>query len=248
MRKIFLFALICFFFVASISVAKLPQDIVFLMTFDEGSGKNVADLSGNGNDGEIVGKSDWIKGQFGNALNFDGSTHVVVPNAAPLEDLTHPMSTGAWVNPDALGGWQVIVEMDGNAGWKFGFNNQMVVWTTYHVKDFTGQTVIENEKWTYIAATWDGKEAIIYINGEEDKGGPIAGGGVIDVKNEPSLDLGCRRTSGVSCFIGGMDELWVSNKVKTQEEIQEFMKGFSLLLAVNNIGKLSTTWAEIKLK
>ena len=117
--------------------SKLPKDIVFLMTFDEGKGNKVLYLSGNKNDGEIVGKADWIKGKYSGALHFDGSTHVTVPNAAPLKDLTHPMSAGAWVNSDSLGGWQVIVEMDGCAGWKLGFNNQTVVWTTYHIKDFT---------------------------------------------------------------------------------------------------------------
>ena len=248
MRRIFLFALICSFFATGAFAANLPKDIVFLMTFDEGSGKKVADLSGNGNDGEIVGKVDWIKGKYGEALHFDGSTHVTVPNAAPLDDLTHPMSVGLWIDPDSLGGHRVIVEMDGDAGWKFGLYEQAAVWTTYHVKDFFAQTAIETKKWTYIAATWDGKEAIIYVNGEEDEGGPIAGEGVINVKNEPSLDLGCRRTSGVSCFIGGMDELWVSNEVKTQKEIQEFMKGFEPFLAVNSMSKLSTTWAEIKSK
>jgi len=240
-------ALLVLSFVATnATYAELPKDIVFLMTFDEGKGDKVTDLSGNQNDGEIIGKVNWVKGKYDGGLHFDGSTHVMVPNAPPLETLTHPMSAGAWVNPDSLGGWRNIVEMDGNAGWKFGFNNQTIVWTTYHVKDFTGQTVMPTKEWTHVAASWDGKEAIIYINGEEDKGGPIAGGGVINVKNEPSLWLACRRTSGVSCFIGGMDELWVSNKVKTQEEIQEFMDGFEALLAVDSNDKIASIWGNIK--
>ena len=79
-----------------------------------------------------------------------------------------------------------------------------------------------------------------------DKGGPIAGGGVINVKNEPSLDIGFRSTSNSSFFIGGMDELWISNTVKTQKEIQEFMDGFKSLLAVNSNGKIAFTWGSIK--
>lgn len=226
--------------------AKLPKDIVFLMNFDEGKGDKVADLSENGNNGEITGAADWIKGKYDKALQFDGKTHITVPNAPPLEKLTHPMSVGAWINPDSLGGWRNIVEMDGGAGWKFGFNNQTIVWTTYHVKDFTGQTVITPKEWTHVAASWDGKEAIIYINGEEDKGGPIAGGGVINVEKEPSLDIGFRSTSNSSFFIGGMDELWVSNKVKTQKEIKEFMDGFDSLLAVDSNGKIASIWGNIK--
>ena len=245
---IFMTGLLALSFVATnAAYAKLPKDFVFLMTFDEGKGNKVLDLSGNENNGEIVGKVNWIKGKYNGGLHFDGSTHVTVPNAAPLKDLTHPMSAGAWVNPDSLVGNTNIVEMDGGAGWKLGFlGGPYPVWTTYHVKDFKGQTVIETEKWIHVAATWDGSQAILYIDGEVDKGGPIAGGGVIDVKNEPSLDIGFRRTSTSSFFIGGMDELWVSNEVKTQKEIQEFMDGFESLLAVNSNGKIAFTWGNIK--
>ena len=250
-RFMFLFTMGLFAFSIVVTNAafasKLPQDTVFLMTFDEGKGDKVLDLSGNKNDGEIIGKADWTKGKYNGALHFDGSTHVTVPNATPLKDLTNPMSAGAWVYPDSLVGNTNIVEMDGNAGWKLGFlGGPMPVWTTYHVKDFTGQTVVETNKWTHVAATWDGKQAIIYINGEVDKGGPIAGGGVIDVKNEPSLDIGFRSTSNACFFVGGMDELWISNEVKTQKEIQEFMDGFDALLAVDSNGKIAFTWGNIK--
>lgn len=228
--------------------AELPEDIVFLATFDEGKGDTLGDLSGNRNDGTVDGKAAWIDGPFNQAFEFDGSTFITVENAAPLKELTHPMSVGAWVNPAGITGWQNIVEMDGGAGWKFGFHgSKAIVWTTYHVKDFIGQTVIEEGEWTHVAATWDGKEAIIYVNGEEDDGGAIAGGGVIDVSGEPSLDIGYRRTSGSSHFVGGMDELWVSNEVKSQKEIQEFMEsGFDVILAVDAADKLAVTWGKLK--
>ena len=233
--------------VAGGGYAELPQDVVFLMTFED-QGEPVTDLSGNGNDGEVDGKADWIDGKYDGAFHFDGATAITVENVDPLSQLTHPMSVGAWVYPDLLGGWRNIIEMDGAAGWKFGFHDsRAIVWTTYHVKDFIGQTPIEEEVWTHVAATWDGKEAILYINGEEDKGGPIPGGGVIDVSGEPSLDLGFRSTSRSSHFEGGMDEVWVSNELKSQEEIQAFMDtGFEAILSVDPADKLATTWGKVK--
>ena len=228
--------------------AELPKDIVFLATFDDGNGDTLTDLSGNGNDGTVDGKASWIDGEFDKAFEFDGGTFITIENAGPLKELSHPMSVGAWVNPDGITGWQNIVEMDGGAGWKLGFHgSKKLVWTTYHVKDFIGQTTIAEGEWSHVAATWDGKEAIIYVNGEEDDGGPIAGGGVIDVSGEPSLDIGYRRTSGSSHFAGGMDELWVSNEVKSQAEIQEFMNsGFNAILAVDPADKLTVTWGKLK--
>jgi len=250
--RIILFALATLVILTASVYAELPKDIVFLMTFDEGKGDAVKDLSGNlallGNDGKVDGKADWINGKYGGAFHFDGSTAITVKNADPLKKLSDPMSAGAWINPDLLGGWRNIVEMDGATGWKFGFADpNVLVWTTYRVKDFIGQTPIAEKKWTYVAATWDGKEAKLYINGEDDKGGPIAGGGKINVSGEPSLDIGFRSTSRSSYFQGGMDELWVSNKVKTKKEIQELMNGFDALLAVQPQDKLTTTWGKIKM-
>ena len=226
--------------------AALPDSIVFLITFDEGSGDTVSDLSGNGNNGAIEGSVEWGPGQFGQALYFDGATHVTVPNADPLKQLTDPMSVGAWVNPDDLGSWRNIVEMDGAAGWKFGFSNEHLVWTTYHVKDFQAADPITPGEWTHVAVTWDGAEAHVYVNGEEDSASPIAGGGKIDVSGEPSLDIGFRSTSSSSFFVGWMDELWIANDVLSQGDIQGLMDGFGTLLAVDPQEKLAVSWGELK--
>ena len=90
----------------------------------------------------------------------------------PLKELTDPMSVGAWVNPDGITGWQNIVEMDGGAGWKFGFHgskeaslDNISCERLYADLD----TVIAEERMEHMSQpTWNGKEAIIYVNGEED--------------------------------------------------------------------------------
>ena len=163
------------------------------------------------------------------------------------------MSVAAWVNPDALALWQNIIEMDRTAadkinGWKFGFNVNKVVWTTYGVLDFTGVTTINDGKWTHVAATWDGKQAIIYINGEPEA--PLPGGGVINVKDTkdiPSLDLGWRRSAAASYYIGGMDEVCIFKRVLNENEIKTVMSGLGSLVAVESGGKLTIKWGDIKI-
>lgn len=122
---------------------KPPEDLVFFFAFDEGSGDTVKDLSGFGNNGTVNGKKDWVEGKFRGGFHFDGATNIAVENNKPLTDLTHPMSVSAWVNPDILGGWRNIVEMDRTdpaskvGGWKMGFHDSTaIVWTTYGVLDF----------------------------------------------------------------------------------------------------------------
>ena len=244
MRKMVFFYLIFF---AVVVQAELPEDIVFLLTFDEIKGDEIIDLSGNGNHGLAVGKSKIEKGKFGDSFYFDGKTSITVKNAKPLGELTDPMSVGVWLKPDILGGWRNIVEMDGKTGWKFGFHDsKALVWTTYFVKDFITTQPVEDKEWSHVAATWNGKEAKMYINGEEVKGSPIAGGGVIDVKKEPSLDIGFRRTSADCYFEGFMDELFISNKVLTVNEIKKYQEGFDALLQVDPKSKLTTVWGSIK--
>jgi len=237
---------------ANVSLAKPPDGLVFFFAFDEGGGDTARDSSGFGNNGVINGKSDWTNGKHKGGFHFDGKTNIAVENKEPLTKLTHPMSVAAWVNPDALAGWQNIVEMDRTDankvnGWKFGFNVTKVVWTTYGVLDFTGATTIENGKWTHVAATWDGAQAIIYINGEPEA--PIKGGGVINVKDTkdiPSLDLGWRRSSASAYYFGDMDEVCIFNRLLDENEIKNIMGGLADLVAVESGGKLTAKWGDIK--
>jgi len=235
------------------ATAQLSKGLVLAMTFDEKSGDRVSDSSGNGNHGKVNGTVSWKAGKYGNAFYLDGKTNIAVPNKGLLTQLTHPMSVGCWVNPDAISGWHNIVEMDKTdpaskvGGWKLGFNaTKNVVWTTYGVKDFADTAVVDVGKWTHIVATWNGAQAIVYINGKA--GTPIAGGGVINVKDVaqfPSLDIGWRRSSAASFITGSVDDLFVYNRLLAQKDVTDLMVGLSPL-AVASIGKATTTWGALK--
>ncbi len=250
MREKNLFCLISAFLMISLVVsatvsAQSTAGLVFAMTFEEGSGNTVHDLSGNGNHGEAIGSAEWGAGKYGGGFHFDGATYITVPNAAPLSSLTHPMSVGLWINPDELGGWRSILEMDGAAGWKIGTHDgtDAVVWTTYFVKDFVAVTPIVAGEWTHIAAAWDGAEVLIYVNGDLDDA--IAGGGVIDVSAEPSLDIGYRSSSASSYYAGYVDDVFIFNRVLSQQEVADQMGGFSET-SVEPGGKAATAWGALK--
>ena len=53
-----------------------PESIVAIWTFEEGRGEDVKDVSGNGNDGVVLGKPRWVNGKFGTALSLDGQGNV----------------------------------------------------------------------------------------------------------------------------------------------------------------------------
>ena len=62
-----------------------PATIVGIWTFDEGSGDVAGDSSGNGNDGTVNGDPQWIDGQFGSALEFNGDDSVIVEDSDSLD-------------------------------------------------------------------------------------------------------------------------------------------------------------------
>ena len=47
-------------------------------------------------------------------------------------------------------------------------------------------------------------------------------------------------------FEGLIDEVAVFDRALSQEEIQEMMGGIADIISVEPVGKLSTTWAEVK--
>jgi hypothetical protein len=128
--------------------------------FDETSGSVVHDASGNGHDGTINGTADWVPGQVGGALHFDGSTYVAVSD----EIGTFPtFSLALWFKYDSfIADWNSIWH---NNAWQGGWLHHMV--TNYTGQDIRvqfaingagdqfGVTPIETDVWYHSAVTYD---------------------------------------------------------------------------------------------
>ena len=61
--------------------------IAGLWLFDENSGTVAKDMSGNGNDGELMGNASWAAGVYGSGVEFDGAVGSIVsiPDSASLQ-------------------------------------------------------------------------------------------------------------------------------------------------------------------
>jgi hypothetical protein len=57
-------------------IDKKTVELAFL--FDEKPGKTVKDSSGNGHDGTVVSGPKWVKGKFGNCLEYDGKDDNII--------------------------------------------------------------------------------------------------------------------------------------------------------------------------
>ncbi|MHC4751849.1 MAG: LamG-like jellyroll fold domain-containing protein, partial [Planctomycetota bacterium] len=102
-----LFYLISFVLVLGLALTS-PADaeLVGWWRFDEGTGTIASDSSPNGNDGTIEGGAQWVAGQLGGALQFNGSNARVVAPNIPLDSRSFTITM--WVNPVLYTGEQVV--------------------------------------------------------------------------------------------------------------------------------------------
>ena len=180
--------------------------------FDEGSGATAGDASGNDNDGTILGARRTRTGKHGGALVFDGvNDHVRVPDSDSL-DLTHAMTLEAWIRPSASGRrWRSAIFKQRARGMSYAlYAGDAHGRASGRVR--TGQPVStrggaapRRNRWSHIAATYDGRVLRVYLNGRlasrRSVRGRIAAG-------DGPLEIGGDAVWG-EWFKGRMDEVRV---------------------------------------
>ena len=234
------------------SLSSFAQDehTVLLYTFESGNGKTVKDLSGKGNDGELMGPK-WGDGNPGGGLVFGGNAprdFVEIPDSESL-DVVEGLTVEMWLYLEAwstAGGTGATKETTYKVGPRSDKKVLIRMTTDKHAWGaavVAGKTDVPLKKWTHIAGTYDGKsgEGKIYIDGVLDGEGKI-GGNI--TPNDDVLWLG----RGAGPFLQGrMDEVRISNIARSEQEIQELMnKGIEGVLAVKPQDKLATTWGKLK--
>lgn len=245
-------ATVIFVLATSISYAALSDDIVLFMSFNDGSGTNVSDSSIYGNNG-VATVEGWVAGIHSGGFEFDGAnTAITVEASDELRALKAPMSVGYWIKILMGTTWPTVVEMeaapeDRTGGWKSGTRVAKPVFTTYGIKDHLAAGNLGITVWAHFACTFDGERAKFYLNGNFNS--EETAGGDIDVSQSPMLNIGASAgVPGQHALSGVLDDLWISNTIKTQEEIQELMnmENIDLVAPVKPIEKASITWGALK--
>jgi len=244
---------ICLAFALTITTAALAAAIdehtVGLWLFDEGSGTEIMDLTDNNNDGEFQGELAWTNGKFGSALEFDGNGSVIVPNSESL-NVPEQITIEAWVTvSDAgVGLDTVAARIEPAYSLQKFSNDQMEGWVNIDggwqgVRDLPGDIFMVPNVWYHVALVYDGESLKVYMDGVLDRENAISGN--INVVEEP-FTIGSYK--GESYYwLGKIDEVRVSSIARTQDEIIDSMSGFSGTTAVAPGGKLTSTWAQIKI-
>ncbi|MBM3237974.1 LamG domain-containing protein [Candidatus Poribacteria bacterium] len=233
-----------------------PESIVGIWLFDDGKGAIAEDLSGNGNDGKLMKEPKWVDGKFGKALEFNGTDNYVDFGSGASLDITNEITIVAWTFPsnqtfnhqDIVGkpSAYILGHMDpgvivrsyiNDGGW-FGVN---------YSKEFNNYV----DKWFHFAFTYDRSELKVYVNGTLD--GKGARGGAIVINKNPVVVAHSSESQGFNAFYKGVvDDIAIFNAALSEDDIKSIMsQGLSRALgmtAVSHAGKLTTTWATVKVQ
>ena len=196
---------------------------------DTGTGTTAYDSSGSGNNGTLTNGPAWqTSGAMsgpGNALDFDGADGYV---ACPTINLSGSAVTfEAWIRPEGFQSSDpyisgIMGEENGSdiallrLGDSFLDNNkpQFVLYIGGQQK-LDGNTGLIANVWYHMAATYDGSNMRIYINGKEDASKGKTGSFTANTSFWISQNG--------RVFNGQMDEVRVWNVARTAQEIRDNM-------------------------
>jgi hypothetical protein len=239
-----------------LSFAAVPKGLVLYLTFDNDtiSGKEIKDVSQNGNNGAIIGGPKVVDGHAGQALDFNGSSDsVVIETSDSLAKTKSAITMEAWIFPRAFGAdREVITKWDNAMNGIVHFEGSPTGNMRFcmrkdddsKVVDFNTTATLPVNAWSHVAETYDGKTAKVYFDGAEVS----SQNGTGDMRDNPNVKwwIGAMYAQD-RWFNGLIDEVRIWDRALSEKEIKENMnKGRVELLAVNKKGKLTTAWGLIK--
>lgn len=228
-----------------------PESLMGMWLFDQGKGATVKDSSGNGNDGKIV-DAKRVEGKAGMGIEFDGSNHVVIPASKTTDDFLDGFTYLLWVKPlgNPSGPHVRLIERD--------WHNPNIL---IGPNDFYGSFLLnggidnsqirggtwEMEEWSFVALTHDGETLALYVNGEIVA--DLKAGKPTFTQNNDGGSIWLTRWKGGAGwdFKGVLDEVAIFNAALTEDDLGTIMEaGLEKALAVSSVGKLTTTWGNLK--
>ncbi|MEL6132691.1 MAG: LamG-like jellyroll fold domain-containing protein, partial [Bacteroidota bacterium] len=205
-----------------------------LLSFEEGSGTNTADQSGNSFNGQLQNGPTWTNGYIGEGIEFDGNNDYVSISANPVLNPGNKLTLSAWINPQTLGNNEGIISYGqtgspyrftvmANGSLRFGVNNGTVTGGSGG-GEWQSSATINTGQWQHVAVTFDGDELTFYINGIPDNVGsvgPITMGSI----NE-DLYVGRDDYSGGNYFDGIIDNVRIYHEYLSNVDIYFLSSGY----------------------
>jgi WD40 repeat protein len=144
--------------------------------FDETEGREVADSSGNGLNGELMGDARIVEdAERGSVLSLDGDGDYVDCGNNSIFDVTDEITVSAWAYIYTVPhNWMTIISK-GEPAWRlstmqserrfhFGIKGE-----PYPAGTFSGGTIVGAAQWHHICGTFDGSNLCLYVDGTAEQ-------------------------------------------------------------------------------
>ena len=233
--------------------AAADPNLIGWWKLDEGGGVAVKDSSGNGHDGIFKGNPQWVAGHVGSALEFDGVDDYVLcvdrtgtaPGDYPAQLMPEMLTVSCWLKLNAFAYFSSFVgngidtgdDECGfflyNSGWigESGKDFGLAIRTETAMNYVETENIYETDTWYHLAATYDGTNVSIYVDGSLAVG-PTAVGGPLrwasrTTGNYPErFAIGVWLDPGYNLWINGtIDDVRYYNRPLTEEEIRAVVQG-----------------------
>lgn len=142
------------------------------------------------------------------ALEFDGvDDHISVSTLGTSSSFTVEM----WVyHPNLESGFVTLLDFNNDQPWLGFFDGEFALWSS---SPYTAGSLIKSSGWVHVAATYDGTDLKLYVDGEEEYTGTVS-----VVTGQTGMTIGFSVAD--EYFTGRMDELRIWSDARTQEEIR----------------------------
>ncbi|MFC1713038.1 LamG domain-containing protein [Candidatus Poribacteria bacterium] len=252
----FLMFVVLVTFPVSVSMSALTDGLVAYWAMDG----DLADGSGNGNDGTPVGDPIWADGPigFGQSLSFDGVDDHVTLGAGPSLSGPTDFTVGLWVKTDSSGENTLVQQRMGGGT---GYLGQYIlsVGTAHNAPIDPGQVyfmiynngfqweimstqTINDGAWHYVAGVRSGEIGTIYIDGRADA---TATGPIQDLGGDIEVAIGRDIRDGGQYLEGQLDEVVIYNRALTENELAQLASS-GPVATVEPTNKLATAWGALK--
>jgi hypothetical protein len=221
---------------------------VLYFSFDEDSGKEVEDLSGNENHGELPLGGKFEEGKFNMGLSLEGPDTVDVEHSESL-DFTDELTVGVWVNLVGTANQKIIGKAPIGSGWVLGVNNGIYpeCWDKNGTNHTTTKGTVKANTWTHLALTYSSEtEAmVLYIDGVEV--GRLNNGGNPIGQTTNILVIGASPWGKDWPSAGIYDDIKLYNVAFDTDQVNTMLMAEGIgTEAVYSQDKLAITWGEIR--
>lgn len=204
--------------------------------FDETAGTEVADASGYRHTAQVRGPVSWApsKGRFGGAIELDGSRGYVECQTSPVLDCRSEMTVSAWIKVREFNKPnQAIINRSDNA-WRIERHGEedvvqfVLTGPKPEAGGKTNQVVLVSKRglsdgeWHQIAAVYDGKRAVLYVDGVEENNAAAAG--EIMVAPASMITIGANMSERQRHFNGWIDDVRIYGFALAKSAIEELYR------------------------